>query len=102
LADAKCNNKETAKLGERMAKKKSTVMVEILGENYALKGDVDPEKIMEVAQYVDLRMKQFAKANPRLPTAKIAVLVALNLAEEHLRLEKDYRQMMGMLKEGKK
>jgi cell division protein ZapA len=85
-----------------MAKKKNTVMVEILGDNYAIKGDVEPEKIMEVAQFLDLRMNQAAKANPRLPAAKIAVLVALNMAEEYLRLEKDYRQMMRMLKEGKK
>lgn len=85
-----------------MTKKKCTVTVEILGENYAVKGDVEPEKIMEVARLVDLRMNQVANANPRLPVARIAVLVALNMAEEYLRLEKDYRQMMGLLKEGKK
>ncbi|MDR3592894.1 MAG: cell division protein ZapA [Negativicutes bacterium] len=85
-----------------MTKKKCTVTVEIFGDNYPLKGDIEPEKIMEVAQFVDKRMNQVAKANPRLPISRIAVLVALNMAEEYLRLEKDYRQMMGMLKDGKK
>jgi cell division protein ZapA len=85
-----------------MAKNKCKVMVEIFGDNYAIKGDVEPEKIMEVAQLVDQRMIQAAQANPRLPAARIAVLVALNIAEEFLRLEKDYQQVIGMLKQGKK
>ncbi|MDR3562673.1 MAG: cell division protein ZapA [Negativicutes bacterium] len=84
-----------------MSRKKSKVMVEIFGENYPIIGDIEPARIMEVAQRVNTRMRETANANPRLPAGKIAVLVALNITEEYLRLEKDYRQMVAMLKEGK-
>ena len=81
-----------------MNEKKCKVTVEIFGENYALKGDVEPERIMEVAELLDARMKQIARGNPRLSTARIAVLTALNIADEYMRLEKDYKQLVQMLK----
>ena len=84
-----------------MNKKKNRVTVEICGENYAIKGDVEPDRIKEIAGLVNLRMKQLANANPRLSTARIAVLAALNIADDSLRLEKDYKQIVKMLKEDK-
>ena len=81
-----------------MSEKKCKVTVEIFGENYALKGDAAPDKIMEVAEMVDSRMRQTARGNPRLSTARIAVLTALNVADEYLRLERDYKQLVKMLK----
>jgi len=84
-----------------MNKPKSKVMVQIFGENYALKGDGEPERIMELAAFLDSRMKQAARGNPSLTTTKIAVLTALNLADEYMRLDKDYKQIMQMLKKGK-
>lgn len=84
-----------------MSKKKNRITVEICGESYALKGDVEPEIIKEVAAVLDARMSQVAKANPRQSTARIAVLAALNITDELLRLEKDYKQILKMLKEGR-
>jgi len=81
-----------------VSEKKCKVTVEIYGENYALKGDVEPERIMEVAELLDVRMKQTARGNPRLSAARIAVLTALNITDEYLRLEKDYKQLVQMLK----
>jgi cell division protein ZapA len=78
--------------------KKFKVTVEIYGEYYGLKGDVEPEQIEKVAALVDERMKQIARGNSRLSTAKIAVLAALNLAEDYAKLEKDYQQLVQMLK----
>jgi len=84
-----------------MNKPKNKVMVQIFGENYALKGDIEPERIMELAAFLDSRMQQAARGNPNLTTTRVAVLTALNLADEYLRLDKDYKQIMQMMKKGK-
>ncbi len=81
--------------------KKNKVTVEIYGESYAVKGDAEIEQIERVAALIDERMRRTARSNPRLSTTKIAVLTALNIADEFLRLEQDYRQLVQMLKEGK-
>ncbi|HMM21172.1 MAG TPA: cell division protein ZapA [Selenomonadales bacterium] len=84
-----------------MTVKKNKVTVEIYGESYAVKGDAEIEQIERVAALIDERMRRTARSNPRLSTTKIAVLTALNIADEFLRLEQDYRQLVQMLKEGK-
>lgn len=84
-----------------MSEKKSKVTVEIYGEKYALKGDADADRILRIAEVVDRRMKKIAKANPGLSPSKITVLAALNLADDYLRLEQDYQQLMELLKEQK-
>lgn len=82
-----------------MNKDKHKVTVEIFGEIYNLKGDLEPEKVKKLAGFLDLRMRRIAQANSRLSADKIAVLAALNIADEYLRLEQDYRQMLNMLKD---
>lgn len=77
---------------------KNKVTVEIFGEMYALKGDMDPEHVKKLACMVDAQMREIAKGNQRLPPAKIAVLAALNLSNEYKKLEADYRQLLDMLK----
>lgn len=84
-----------------MSDKKCKVTVEIFGENYALKGDAKEARIIQVAQFLDKRMKQTARGNQRLSTSKIAVLTALNIAEEYLRLEQDYKHLLDMVNKGK-
>ena len=82
--------------------KNNKVTVEILGETYTIKGDAEPERILRVAAWLNERMKKISQANSRLSTPKVAVLAALNIADEYLRLEQDYQQLMQMVKEQKK
>lgn len=77
------------------------VTVHILGESYAIKGDADEHRILEVARILNERMRMIAKANPNLAPSKIAVLAGLNIAEEYLHLEEDYRQLLEMINEEK-
>lgn len=85
-----------------MSDKKTKVTVQILGEAYSLKGDLDAERIATVAAILDGRMRKIAAGNPSLTPAKVAVLAALNLADEYLRLEEDYRQMVKMVQDVKR
>lgn len=74
------------------------VTVDIYGELYALKGDLDKDAVKEIAKMVDMQMRQISKGNHRLPTAKVAVLAALNICHEYKKLEKDYQQLLEMIK----
>ena len=80
---------------------KGKALVEIFGETYSLRGDDDPEAIVRIAEFVDDRMKKVARENLRLAPTKVAVLVALNIAEEYLRLEQDYKQLVQMVQDKK-
>lgn len=82
-----------------MDNKKNKVTVEVYGESYALKGNIEDERVKMIAGLVDDKMRAIAKINPRLSPTKIAVLAALNLAEDYLRLESDYSQLVQMVRE---
>lgn len=77
---------------------KNKVTVEIFGEKYALRGDMDTERVKLLAKMVDEEMRAVAKGNHRLPPAKVAVLAALNLANEYLKIQDDYQQVLDLLK----
>ncbi|MCG9968149.1 cell division protein ZapA [Pelotomaculum terephthalicicum JT] len=76
---------------------KFRVEVEIFGEFYTLKGDSSPAQMMKVAQYVNHKMKQLAERNPKLSKSQAAVLAALNMADELLKLREEYENMVKML-----
>jgi cell division protein ZapA len=61
---------------------KGSTKVEIYGQDYRISGDADPEFMAEIARYVDSKMKEVAKGAPLGSLSKIAILGALNIAEE--------------------
>jgi cell division protein ZapA len=75
-----------------------SVRVEIFDQGYNLRGS-DPEYILKLAGYVDSKMRAVAEQTQTVDTARLAVLAALNIADEfHLIKRKieggssDYRQ----------
>ena len=58
--------------------------VDILGERYTIRGEADQEYIAEVGRMVDLRMRELHKHAPNLSSRKLAVLTAINIADELL------------------
>ena len=61
---------------------KTRVTVKIYGEEYVLKGYADAGYIEKLATYVDKKMRLISQKNSHLSVNKIAVLAALNVAEE--------------------
>lgn len=76
---------------------KQRVAVKIYGEEYIVKGSAAREYIMMLASYVDQRMRLIEQRNPRLSPAKVAVLTALNLADELMKLQEDYDNLVKLL-----
>jgi cell division protein ZapA len=56
--------------------------VTIFGRTYHLRGEEDPGYLAELAAEVDRRMKQIADATGTADTLKVAILAALNIADE--------------------
>jgi len=59
-----------------------TITVEIFGAEYTIRATEPPEYIRELAKFVDERMRQIAEAGRVVSTSKIAVLAALQIADE--------------------
>lgn len=68
------------------------IEVEIFGGTYQVRGTEDAEYLQELATMVDRRMRDIASHVATADTAKIAILAALNLADE---LSKSRRQEVG-------
>jgi cell division protein ZapA len=62
--------------------KATGIRVNIFGTEYPIKGDADPTYIREVADYVDQKMRSIAKNTPMQSSLKVAILAALNIADE--------------------
>lgn len=62
----------------------ATVAVEIFGVSYLLRedGTADTERIRLLAEKVDRKMREVSDRSPNLDPGKIAVLAAVNLANE--------------------
>jgi cell division protein ZapA len=59
-----------------------SVRVEIFDQAYNLRG-TDPEYILKLAEYVDSKMRAVAEATNTIDTVRLAVLAALNIADEY-------------------
>jgi cell division protein ZapA len=71
-------------------KPKNRVTVTIMGEEYTIRGSGSPESLEEAARYVDRLMRSLAEKNRQLSGYKIAVLAALNLADELLKARQEH------------
>lgn len=77
-------------MGEDNGKQRTTVSIN--GQNYCISGKADVSHIIEVANFVDQKMKQMRKVNPYLDKTQLAVLTAVNISDEFLRLKKQVDQ----------
>ena len=56
--------------------------VEVFGQRLGLRADGDADRLQEIARFVDSRMREVADRSSSVDTVKIAVLTALNIADE--------------------
>ena len=66
----------------------ASVRVEIFDQAYNLRG-TDPEYILKLADYVDSKMRAVAAATNTIDTVRLAVLAAINIADEYHLLKKN-------------
>ena len=62
----------------------TSIDVEIFGSVYHVRGEQDPEYLRRLADVVDGKMRDISRHVPVVDSGKIAILAALNLADELL------------------
>ena len=62
-----------------------SVTVTIFGREYTLKGGSEAEYVQEVAAFVDERMNEVARSAAVVSTDRVAILAAVNIADELFR-----------------
>jgi cell division protein ZapA (FtsZ GTPase activity inhibitor) len=81
-----------------MSEDKTQMEVTIFGQTLKLRGDADPEMTVKLAEFVDQKMREAVPSTMSLSNvlynervARVAILAALNIAEElfQLRAEKE-------------
>lgn len=85
-------SKKAEKRGE------SLVPVTIFGHTYKVRAEDDVPYIEEIARFVDTKMKALAEESPgTTDPARLAVLAALNIADELFKLEKRQKSAESIL-----
>lgn len=67
----------------------TSIRVEIYDQSYHLRG-TDPEYIADLAEYVDSKMRLISQQAATVESLKVAVLAALNIADELHVLKRKY------------
>lgn len=94
------NNKKNKNENETTVDKeveKTRVETEIFGEEFSIIGDMTPEEIKKAADMVDEIMSYINEKYPKLSYHKVAVLTALNIAEDYLKLEKEHKDLIDLM-----
>jgi len=71
------------------------VHIEIHGQQYAVRSDLDPAYISQLAQYFDEKMRLASAEVQTADSLRIAVIAALNVADELFRARADGRGIEG-------
>src|SRR5882762_5527646 len=69
-----------------------TVRVEIYKQTYNIRSDGDTEYIIQLAEFVDSRMREISSGTLTVDSLKVAILAALHIADELHRLKHLYEQ----------
>lgn len=59
------------------------VTVEIHGQRYPVRSSLDPAYVADLAAFVDAKMRAAAEETPGGDSLKVAVLAALNIADDY-------------------
>jgi cell division protein ZapA len=69
-------------VSETFKRPSRVVSVEIQGARYAIRSDLDEQYIVRLAAYVDAKMQRATNEVPTGESMKVAILAALNIADE--------------------
>jgi len=76
-----------------------SVKVDIFGKTYTLRGDADPDYVQEIAAFVNERMNEVAGKSAVASTTKVAILAAVNIADELFREQRKRLETLATLED---
>ena len=72
--------------------------IEVYDQMYNVNGEQDEEYLKELAAYVDGKMRTIAESTHMVDSLKVAVLAALNIADEMFTMRQKQQQIEGPLR----
>ena len=72
---------------------KRSLNVEILGQSFTISSDAE-DYILRVANYVNDKMQELSRASKPAAKSNVAMLTALNIADEYYRLKEAHEIML--------
>jgi cell division protein ZapA len=82
-----------------MSESEQVISVDIHGQRYPIRSTLDPEYVARLASYVDEKMKAASDSSPTGDSLRLAVLAALNVADELFRCRDVNRARSGEIAE---
>lgn len=83
-----------------MSDKRHVAKVNIVGEEFSIRSDAEPEHTRAVAAYLDREIRKIVSANPLIEPQKAAILAAMTITDELFKeriaareIEEQLRQM---------
>jgi len=76
-----------------------SIRVEIYNQTYNIRGHADTEYILQLAEFVDRRMREIASGSLTVDSLRVAILAALNIADELYQLRRKHEQFDAQLAE---
>ena len=76
---------------------KRALDVEILGQKFTISSDAEEGYMLKVAGYVDAKMQELAQSPKTVVKANVAMLAALNIADEYYRLKDAHEAVLRRL-----
>lgn len=73
--------------------------VEIFGNTYTLSGEGEKQYVRDLARFVDDRMVEISQSSPGLSLSRIAILAALNIADDYFQANEQNKSVSGQLDE---
>src|SRR3954452_5557454 len=74
-----------------------TIRVEIYNQTYSIRSDGDNDYILELAEYVDRKMREISSGTLTVDSLKVAILAALHIADEYYQLRHGQAQVDAQL-----
>lgn len=76
---------------------KRAVDVEIMGQKFTIRSDAEESYMVKVAEYVDGKIEEAHKQSRPLARTNLAMLAALNIADEYHRLKDRHEAILDRL-----
>jgi cell division protein ZapA len=76
---------------------KKALDVEILGQKFTISSDADEGYMLKVAGYVDGKMQELMRSPRTVTKSNVAMLAALNIADEFHRLQDAHEAILNRL-----
>ncbi len=81
-------------MNKEVSGKERLVEIKVFGQTYTVKTDAEEEHIQAVAQYVNAKMEEVLKKTRSVSTLSVAILTALNIADDLLKEREERKAIL--------